>query len=71
MKTLALRSSLLAGAIGVVLGAASMQVANQVLDASASHSRPSTRSIIQEGIDNQNQRTGTRPNVVVPTHAIP
>ena len=70
MKTLALRNSLLAGAIGVVLGAASMQVANQVLDASASHSRPSTRGIIERGIENQNERTGTRPDVVVPKKAI-
>ena len=68
MKKDVLRTSLIAGAIGMVLGAASLQAATQILDASAS--RPSVRSINIEAQEN-NRDEGQRAGVVRTTDTQP
>lgn len=61
-----LRTSLVAGAIGVVLGAASMQAAQQILGASIafSYSRPSIRLIREQAnVNYADRQEKTRVNV--------
>ena len=70
MKKDTIRISLIAGAIGIAIGAASMQAATQILDASI-YSRPSVRSLKIEGQENMRDRQGEqREDVVYPTNAI-
>ncbi len=70
MKKDMLRTSLIAGAIGIAIGAASMQAATQILDASI-YSRPSVRSLKIEAQENMREREGEqREDIVYPTNAI-
>lgn len=70
MKKDTLRTSLIAGAIGIAIGAASMQAATQILDASI-YSRPSVRSLKIEAQENMRDRQDEkRDGVVYPTDAI-
>ena len=66
------RMSLVAGIIGAVLGATSMQAAQQIWDASASHDRPSARSIKDEALENYDEHNaGSRADVMRPTKTLP